>query len=88
MERSVQENGSRACESLGKISRWHAVYGISLGSSLSELERLNGRPLIVGGFGTDKPGWVLSWRAAVLSKNSRLLVAGRTTTPITQCPKG
>lgn len=49
----------------GKTSRWHAVYGISWGTYLSELERLNGGPLIVGGFGTDQP---VSWQGGLLEE--------------------
>jgi hypothetical protein len=45
----------------GKTSRWHAVHGISLGMSLSELERLNGRPFHLAGFAWDYSGTVLSW---------------------------
>jgi len=52
----------------GKASRWHAAHGISLGTSLTELNRLNGRPFVVGGFGTDEPGWITSWRGGSLEE--------------------
>jgi hypothetical protein len=49
----------------GKTSRWHAVRGISLGTSYSELERLNGRPFPVS-WGTDQGSVVLSWNGGLL----------------------
>lgn len=52
----------------GKKSRWHAVHGISLGTSLSELERLNGRPFHLAGFDWDYSGTILSWDGGVLAR--------------------
>jgi hypothetical protein len=57
--RSVTISGSR--------SRWHAVHGISLGTSLKELERLNGRPFKLAGFGWDYSGTVTSWEKGALA---------------------
>ncbi len=51
----------------GKRSHWHAVHGISLGTSLSELERLNGRPFKLAGFGWDYSGTVTSWENGALA---------------------
>lgn len=51
----------------GKASRWHGVHGLSLGTSLSELERLNGRRFDIT-WGTDEPGWVISWKGGLLEK--------------------
>ena len=53
----------------GNSSRWHAAHGISLGTSLSELQRLNGRPFPISGYGTDQPGAILSWRDGSLEKD-------------------
>jgi hypothetical protein len=49
----------------GKTSRWHAVHGISLGTSYTELERLNGKPFPVS-WGTDQDSVVLSWNGGQL----------------------
>lgn len=57
-------NPSRATIS-GKTSRWHAVHGISLGTSYSELEQLNGRPFPVS-WGTDEGSVVKSWNGGLL----------------------
>jgi hypothetical protein len=45
----------------GDTSRWKAVHNISLGTTLKELERLNGRPFHLAGFGWDYSGTVSSW---------------------------
>jgi hypothetical protein len=51
----------------GKRSLWHAVHGMSLGTSLSELEHLNGRAFKLAGFGWDYSGTVTSWENGVLA---------------------
>jgi hypothetical protein len=45
----------------GKQSRWRSPAGISLGTSLREIEQLNGRPFRLVGFGSDVQGTVMSW---------------------------
>ena len=50
----------------GARSRWQVGQGISLGSSLQELERLNGRPFILAGFGWDYAGVITDWKGGAL----------------------
>jgi hypothetical protein len=50
----------------GTRSRWGVGQGISLGSSLQELERLNGRPFTLAGFGWDYAGVVVDWNGGAL----------------------
>lgn len=50
----------------GKQSRWHVGRGISLGTSLQDLERLNGRPFMLAGFGWDYAGVVTGWEGGAL----------------------
>lgn len=45
----------------GKKTLWHTAEGITLGTPLRELERLNGGPFTLSGFGWDYGGTVLSW---------------------------
>jgi hypothetical protein len=52
----------------GTASRWHAVHGISLGASYSDLERLNGKPFPIS-WGTDQGNVVLSWKGGRLDKD-------------------
>ena len=67
------KNGNRAMppESIllsGKMSGWTIGRGITLGTTLKELERLNGGPFILTGFGWDYSGTVLSWENGKLEK--------------------
>jgi hypothetical protein len=50
----------------GNRSRWQVGPGISLGTSLGELERLNGRPFTLAGFGWDYAGVVTDWKGGAL----------------------
>ena len=51
----------------GDTSRWKTVHNISLGTTLKELERLNGRPFHLAGFGWDYSGTVSSWSKGSLA---------------------
>jgi len=44
----------------GSKSRWHAAHGITLGASVEDIERVNGRAFAIS-FGTDEPGAIVSW---------------------------
>jgi hypothetical protein len=50
----------------GRRSRWRVAPGISLGTSLHELERLNGRAFTLAGFGWDYGGVVIGWDGGAL----------------------
>jgi hypothetical protein len=50
----------------GSASEWKVSPGISLGSSLKDLERLNGRPFTLAGFGWDYSGVITDWRGGAL----------------------
>jgi hypothetical protein len=50
----------------GERSRWMLPGGISLGTSLTELESKNGRPFRLSGFGWDYAGAVISWNGGQL----------------------
>jgi hypothetical protein len=54
----------------GKKSRWHALHGITLGTSASELERLNHRSFrfTLRNDGTDMAEELISWRGGSLEK--------------------
>ncbi len=54
----------------GKKSRWHAVHGISLGTTSTELEHINGRPFrwTLMNDGTDMAQELISWRGGSLEK--------------------
>jgi hypothetical protein len=50
----------------GSRSEWVLEPGISLGTSLQELERLNGRPFALAGFGWDYAGVITDWKGGAL----------------------
>lgn len=52
----------------GETSLWRTVHGISLGTRLKRLERLNRRPFSLAGFGWDYSGTVESWNHGVLEQ--------------------
>jgi hypothetical protein len=50
----------------GSRSQWILGPGISLGTSLKELERINGRPFTLAGFGWDYAGVITEWGGGTL----------------------
>jgi hypothetical protein len=53
----------------GSKSQWQVGPGISLGTTLAELERLNGRPFTLAGFGWDYSGVVIDWAGGALDSS-------------------
>ena len=53
----------------GDASRWKTIHAITLGTSLIQLERINGRPFLLSGFGWDYSGTTLSWKGGVPEKD-------------------
>ncbi len=51
----------------GKASLWKGPHGVSLGTSLKQLEQFNGRPFQLTGFGWDYSGTVMSWENGSLA---------------------
>jgi hypothetical protein len=49
-------------------NRWKTREGIAIGTSLHELERMNGRPFTLTGFGWDYSGTVVDWDNGALEK--------------------
>jgi hypothetical protein len=52
----------------GTRSQWYLAAGISLGTTLHDLERLNGREFVLAGFGWDYGGAILDWRGGALAR--------------------
>lgn len=52
----------------GSKTLWKMAQGITLGTSLRELERLNGRPFVLTGFGWDYGGTIISWERGALAR--------------------
>ena len=50
----------------GTRTLWQLNRGITLGTNLQELERLNGRPFLLAGFGWDYAGVITDWKGGAL----------------------
>jgi hypothetical protein len=50
----------------GDRTKWQLPRGITLGTTLQELERLNGRPFVLAGFGWDYAGVITDWKGGTL----------------------
>ena len=48
-------------------TRWKTDKGITIGTSLRALQKINGRPFVISGFGWDYGGTVVDWRGGRLS---------------------
>src|SRR5579872_1351897 len=46
--------------------RWHTASGITIGTTLAELQKQNGAPVLFYGFGWDYAGVVVSWQGGKL----------------------
>lgn len=49
-------------------TKWKTTHGITVGTSLRTIEKLNGKPLTLNGFGWDLGGGVISWNEGRLAK--------------------
>lgn len=49
--------------------RWRTASGIRIGLPIQELQRLNEKTFQVGGWGSDAPGAVVSWRKGMLEED-------------------
>ncbi len=50
-----------------KTSRWN-VAGVTLGSTLAEVQKINGRPFLMREFLTDGGGFVVDWKGGALGR--------------------
>jgi hypothetical protein len=50
-----------------KTSHWN-VAGVTIGSSLAELRKVNGKPFLVKDFDSDAGGFVSNWKGGTLSR--------------------
>ena len=55
------------------VARWHTAEGVRLGTTLVELEALNGQPFGFGGLGWDYGGWSGDWGDGALAAMGRTI---------------
>lgn len=53
-------------------TKWKTKEGITVGTSLDELEKINGGPFLITGFGWDYPGRTVSWEKGKLPRQLQL----------------
>jgi hypothetical protein len=63
------ESGPSCLTIRGDKSKWKALHDISLGTSLKQLEHLNGKPFHMAGYGWDYAGTVMSWDQGALAQD-------------------
>lgn len=64
------QRGPRSVRIRGQNSNWRTPTGVSLGDDLRRIERLNGRPFRLAGFGWDYSGTQLTWAGGRLEGSS------------------
>ena len=69
---------------MGDSTRWRGPRGVALGVSLRQLERMNGRPFTLLGFGWDYGGTVSSWEGGELAPLEGSAIVTLTPHPDTQ----
>ncbi|MGD9980489.1 MAG: hypothetical protein AB7H66_10365 [Hyphomonadaceae bacterium] len=55
-------------------TQWRGPGGVTVGTSLADVERANGRPFSLYGFDWDYGGWVSNWRGGALDGDCRVRV--------------
>lgn len=65
---AARKQGLRRIRISGQKSTWKVGPGITLGTSLKEVEKINGKPFLLAGFGWDYAGTVMSWENGGLEK--------------------
>lgn len=53
-------------------TKWHTIRGITIGTPLNELVKLNGRDFEIHGFGWDYGGYIKSWEGGELDKEHKI----------------
>jgi hypothetical protein len=58
----------------GSQSVWHTVGGVTLGTTVDELQKLNTKPFEFNGFGWDYGGQIISWHGGTLARDSSIAI--------------
>jgi hypothetical protein len=58
----------------GSQSVWHTATGVTLGTTVDELQKLNSKPFEFNGFGWDYGGQVVNWHGGVMSRDSAIAI--------------
>jgi len=69
-KKKKEEHGPRFIRVTGKSSNWFTETGISLGTKLTQIEKINKYPFRMAGFAWDNSGGVISWGKGNLAKKA------------------
>src|SRR5579862_3663610 len=58
----------------GSQSVWHTATGVTLGTTVDELQKLNSKPFEFNGFGWDYGGQVVNWHGGAMSRDSAIAI--------------
>lgn len=58
----------------GSQSMWHTIAGVSLGTTVDELQKLNTKPFEFNGFGWDYGGQIVNWHGGTMSRDSSIAI--------------
>jgi hypothetical protein len=58
----------------GSQSMWHTIAGVSLGTTVDELQKLNAKPFEFNGFGWDYGGQIVNWHGGVMGRDTSMAI--------------
>jgi hypothetical protein len=58
----------------GSQSVWHTMAGVSLGTTVDDLQKLNTKPFEFNGFGWDYGGQVVNWHGGALARDTTITI--------------
>jgi hypothetical protein len=58
----------------GSQSVWHTVAGVTLGTTVDELQKLNSKPFEFNGFGWDYGGQIVNWHGGTMSRDTSIAI--------------
>jgi hypothetical protein len=58
----------------GSLSMWHTIAGVSLGTTVDELQKLNEKPFEFNGFGWDYGGQIVNWHGGAMSRDTSIAI--------------
>lgn len=58
----------------GSQSMWHTVAGVSLGTTVDQLQKLNEKPFEFNGFGWDYGGQIINWHGGAMGRDTSMAI--------------
>lgn len=58
----------------GSESVWHTAEGVTLGTTVDQLQKLNAKPFEFNGFGWDYGGQVVNWHGGAMARDSSIAI--------------